>query len=59
MSKAASEMSHYGEYDYIVVNNDIDESIAKVEAILAAERLKLERQIGVHDFIADMCGDEG
>ncbi len=57
MAEANSEMSHYPEYDYIVVNTDIDASIARVEAILAAERLKLERQIGVHDFIADMCGD--
>ena len=58
MSKAASEMSHYSEYDYIIVNTDIEESIASVEAILVSERLKLERQIGVHDFIVDMCGDD-
>ena len=59
MAEAASEMSHYGEYDYIIVNTDIEESIVRVEAILTAERLKLERQIGVHDFIADMCGEDG
>jgi len=57
MAEAASEMSHYPEYEYIVVNTDIDESVTRVEAILAAERLKLERQIGVHDFIADISGE--
>lgn len=57
MAAAGSELSHYPEYDYIVVNVDIDESVAQVEAILAAERLKLERQIGVHDFIAEISGE--
>jgi len=57
MAEASSEMSHYPEYDYIIVNIDIDESIAKVEAILAAERLKLHRQIGIHEFIADIIHD--
>jgi len=58
MAEASSEMSHYAEYDYIVVNRDIDDSIAKLEAILAAERLKLERQISVRDFITKMCGGD-
>ncbi len=57
MAEASSEMSHYPEYDYIVINANIDESIARVGAILTAERLKLNRQIGVHDFIAGMCGE--
>ncbi len=54
MAEAASEMSHYPEYDYIVVNIDIDESVGMVEAILAAERLKTARQIGLHDFVGDI-----
>ncbi len=58
MAQANAEMSHYPEYDYIIVNSQLDESIARVAAILAAERLKLNRQIGIHDFIADMCGDD-
>ena len=58
MAEANSEMSHYPEYDYIIVNINIEESIERVEAILAAERLKLIRQIGVHDFIADMCAED-
>ncbi len=52
MAKAADEMSHWAEYDYIIVNHDVAESLAQVEAILAAERLKRERQVGLHDFVA-------
>ncbi len=54
MAEASAEMSHYPEYDYIVVNIDIEESVDKVEAILAAERLKTARQIGLHDFVGDI-----
>lgn len=51
MSKAADEMSHYPEYDYIIVNQDIGSSVAKVQAILTAERLRRERQVGLGDFV--------
>ena len=51
MAKAADEMSHWAEYDYIVVNHDIDVSVASVEAILATERLKRVRQVGLPDFV--------
>ncbi|HYB09465.1 MAG TPA: guanylate kinase [Alphaproteobacteria bacterium] len=51
MSKAADEMSHWPEYDYIVTNVALDDSVAKVEAILQAERLRRERQIGLVDFV--------
>ena len=51
MSKAADEMSHYTEYDYIIVNRDIDRSVAEVEAILAAERLRRQRLVGLGDFV--------
>ena len=51
MSKAADEMSHYPEYDYIIVNHDIKTSVAQVQAILTAERLRRERQIGLGDFV--------
>ena len=54
MSKAADEMSHWAEYDYIVVNIDIDESVAKVEAILQAERLRRKRQVGLVDFVREL-----
>jgi guanylate kinase len=51
MSKAADEMSHFAEYDYVVINRDIDRAFADVRAILAAERLKRERQVGLADFV--------
>ncbi len=51
MAKAADEMSHWPEYDYVIVNRDIDEAFTEVRAILAAERLKRERQIGLSAFV--------
>jgi guanylate kinase len=51
MAKAADEMSHWAEYDYVVINADIDRAFADVCAILAAERLKRERQIGLSAFV--------
>ena len=51
MAKAADEMSHWAEYDYIIVNRDVETSVAQLRAILAAERLRRARQIGLHDFV--------
>ena len=51
MAKAADEMSHWAEYDYIVVNDDIAECLAHVHAILIAERRRRERQVGLVDFV--------
>ena len=51
MAKAADDMSHWPEYDYVIVNRDKDEAFAEVKAILAAERLKRERQIGLSSFV--------
>jgi guanylate kinase len=51
MAKAADEMSHYTEYDYIIVNLDLGQSVAEVQAILAAERLKRQRLVGLGDFV--------
>src|SRR5205807_6869561 len=51
MAKAADEMSHWAEYDYVVINTDIDHAFAEVRAILAAERLKRERQTGLTAFV--------
>ena len=56
MAQAADEMSHWAEYDYIVVNTDVAQSVAQVRAILRAERLKRERQVGLRDFVEDMRG---
>jgi guanylate kinase len=51
MAKASDEISHYPEYDYIVVNDDLDRSVRSVRAILAAERLRRERQNGMTEFV--------
>jgi guanylate kinase len=51
MAKAADEMSHWAEYEYVVINNEIDQAFAEVRSILAAERLKRERQTGLSDFV--------
>jgi len=51
MAKAADEMSHWAEYDYIIINDDLDKSVEQVEAILTAERLKRERRIGLRAFV--------
>ncbi len=51
MAKAADEMSHWAEYDYVIVNTDIEASVAEVQKILQAERLKRERQKGLRDFV--------
>ena len=51
MAKAADEMSHYPEYDYIIVNHDLAQSVEAVRKILHAERLKRTRQIGLSEFV--------
>src|SRR5215475_6148400 len=51
MSKASGEMSHWAEYDYVIINRDIDRAFDDVCAILSAERLKRVRQTGLSDFV--------
>jgi guanylate kinase len=51
MAKALDEASHWGEYDYIVVNDNLTRCLGQVRAILTAERLKRERQTGLGDFV--------
>ena len=51
MSKAAGEMSHWPEYDYIVVNHAFDQSVVQVHAILTAERMRRHRQVGLPTFV--------
>lgn len=57
MAKAGAEISHWFEYQYIVVNSDLNRSVQSVLSILQAERLKRERQRGMSDFIADLRGE--
>ena len=56
MAEAASEMSHWPEYDYVIVNGDLETSVAELIAILTAERLKRERLIGLSDFVRGLHG---
>ena len=54
MSKAADEMSHWLEYDYVVINRDVPHAFDDVCAILSAERLKRERQVGLSRFVRSL-----
>ena len=51
MSKANDEMSHYSEYDYVLINSDIEDATRKAQMILDAERLKRHRNQGMSDFV--------
>jgi guanylate kinase len=51
MAKANDEMNQYFDYDYVIVNTDLDLSVARVHSILEAERLKRVRQLGIGDFV--------
>ena len=54
MAEAAAEISHWPEYDYVIVNADVEESVRSASAILAAERLKRGRLLGLSSFVRDM-----
>lgn len=57
MAKSADEMSHWPEYDYVIVNRDLDASVDQAKAILTAERLKRERQVGLAEFVNRLRGE--
>lgn len=59
MAKAMDEMSHWPGYDYIVVNDRLEASVDRIEAILTAERLRRERQSGLEAFIGGLAGGRG
>lgn len=54
MAKATSEMSHWGEYEYVIVNADLDDSVACAKSILRSERLKRHRQVGLTELVRGM-----
>jgi len=54
MSRASHEMSHWAEYDYVVVNNDLDEAYSKIESILQVERLRRERQMWLSQYVRNL-----
>ena len=57
MAKSSDEMSHWAEYEYVIVNQDIDDSVRQVRAILDAERKRRERQVGLADFVNRLRGE--
>jgi len=54
MDRASHELSHWAEYDYIVVNQNVDEAFLEVQSILKAERLKRARRIGLTEFVRNL-----
>ena len=56
MQRAAAEISHWAEYDYVLINENMDECLSEVRSILAAERLKRWRQAGLVSFVRDLVG---
>lgn len=51
LAKAASEISHWGEYDYVLINDNPEKCAENIRAILTAERLKRRRQTGITEFV--------
>jgi len=57
LTAATAEIEHWNEYDYVIVNADVSASLASLTSILAAERLKRERQVGLSAFVKGMVAD--
>jgi guanylate kinase len=57
MSRSCDEIRHWGEYDYVLVNDDAETCLNEIRAILKAERLRRKRQLGLANFVRDMLGD--
>ena len=57
MAKAAAEMTHWAEYDYVVINHDIDQAVAQVMAILTAVRLRRDRYVDLSRFVNELQGE--
>ena len=51
MRRAAAEIGHWGEYDYVLINRDMDECLREVQAIITAERMKRDRQPDLIPFV--------
>jgi guanylate kinase len=56
MARANNEISHWAEYDYVVINDDLDATLEKIQTILAAERMKRGRQTGIPAFVGKLMG---
>lgn len=58
LKNARLEIEHWHEYDYVVVNDDLDRAFAAVKAIVTAERLRRDRRPGLFDFVSDLLGEK-
>jgi guanylate kinase len=58
MEKATDELAHWEEYDYVIINHDLDRAFAEVRTVLAAERLRRDRQTGLADFMRTLQARE-
>jgi guanylate kinase len=58
MEKATDELAHWQEYDYVIINHDLERAFADVRTVLAAERLRRERQTGLPDFVRTLQAKE-
>ena len=56
LKNARDEIGHWGEYDYVVINDDLDRAFASVRAIVEAERLRRDRRHGLFDFVSGLLG---
>ena len=57
-ARADDEISHWHEYDYVIINKDIDEALSKLIAILKAERLRKNRRTGLPSFVKDLMAEK-
>ena len=57
MRGASNEIQHWGDYDYVVINNDLDQALAAIRAILAAERLRSSRLTGLKEFVQNLLAE--
>ncbi len=58
MQKSLNEISHWAEYDYVLVNEDLDRATEELKTILSAERLRRDRQVGLGPFIRKLMAEE-
>jgi len=57
MARASEEMSHWTEYDYAIINENVDSALHEIRSIVIAERLKRERRVGLLDFVQKLRGE--
>ncbi len=57
MSKASNEISHWDSYDYVIINDNMNQSLEKIISILKAERLKRKRRFGLNNFVNNLLKD--